>query len=129
MFARICGSAASKEIEFDTDTCAFIIAGVPVLDLNVVDDDYDSVVHHKPGDTFDKVDAHNLAAGAAILTVAAYAFAEADQQPAERLSWSEVQALLRDDGALDYVLTSELKELWYEQARVVHDATRAVIHC
>lgn len=114
MFARIGGSATTKEIEFDTDTCAFFIAGVPVLDLNVVDDDYDSVVHHKPGDTFDKVDAHNLAAGTAMLTVAAYAFAEAEQRPAKRLSWSEVQALLRDDGALDYVLTSELKDLWHE---------------
>ena len=35
-----------------------------------------SQVHHKTSDTIDKVDAHNLAAGAAIVAITAYALAE-----------------------------------------------------
>jgi hypothetical protein len=69
-------------------------------------------VHHKPADTLDKVDDHDLSAGAAMLAVTAYAFADAESRPAPRLSWPAVQDLLKAGGALDYVLSSNMKDLW-----------------
>ena len=112
MLARIGGSGVTQDLEFDTDSGSFLIAGVPALNLDVVDDQYDSVVHHKPADTLDKVDDHDLAAGAAMLAVTAYAFADAEMRPAPRLSWPAVQGLLKAGGALDYVLTSNMNDLW-----------------
>ena len=112
MLARIGGSGITQDLEFDTDSGSFLIAGVPALNLDVVDDQYDSVVHHKPADTLDKVDDHDLAAGAAMLAVTAYAFADAEMRPAPRLSWPAVLGLLKAGGALDYVLTSNMNDLW-----------------
>jgi carboxypeptidase Q len=114
MFSRIGGSATTDDLSFDTDTGGFLVAGVPTLDLDVVDDDYDAVVHHKPADTLDKVDAHDLAAGAAMLAVAGYAFAENAERPVRRLQSSEVQDLLKTNGALEYVETSDMKDLWHQ---------------
>jgi hypothetical protein len=63
----------------------------------VVEDQYDSIVHHKPTDTLDKVDDHDLTTGAAMLAVTAHAFADADVRPAPRLSWTaERQPEARD---------------------------------
>ena len=64
---RLGGSTVTEDVEFDTDSGSFLLAGVPAFDLDVVDDEYDTVVHHKPGDTLDKVDAHDLTAGASHL--------------------------------------------------------------
>jgi carboxypeptidase Q len=112
MLARIGGSGITRDLQFDTDSGSFLIAGVPALNLDVVEDQYDSVVHHKPADTLDKVDDHDLTAGAAMLAVTAYAFADGESRPAQRLSWPAVQDLLKKGGALDYVLTSNMKDLW-----------------
>jgi carboxypeptidase Q len=108
------GTAFSDDLTFDTDSGAFFIAGVPALDLSVVDDDYDAVLHHKPADTLDKVDAHDLAAGAAMLAVTAYALAETPQRPLARLTAPDVESILKRSGALEYVRTSELRDLWHE---------------
>ena len=112
MLARVGGSGITRDLQFDTDSGSFLIAGVPALNLDVVDDQYDAVVHHKPADTLDKVDAHDLAAGAAMLAVTAYVFADVYARTAPRLSWPEVQALLERGGALEYVTTSNMKDLW-----------------
>ena len=82
--------------------------------MDVVDDQYDAVVHHKPADTLDKVDAHELVAGTAMLAVTAYVFADVEARPVPRLSWSAVQDLLRKGGALEYVTGSNMKDLWQE---------------
>lgn len=110
--ARLGGSSITNEVEFDTDTGPFLLAGVASLNLDVADDQYDSVVHHKPADTLDKVDAHDLAAGAAMLAVTAYLFADAETRPIPRLSWPEVQELLKKGGALEYVMASNMNDLW-----------------
>ena len=110
--ARLGGSNITNEVEFGTDTGPFLLAGVASLDLDVAEDQYDSVVHHKPADTLDKVNAHDLAAGAAMLAVTAYLFADAEARPMPRLSWPEVQELLKKGGALEYVMTSNMNDLW-----------------
>jgi carboxypeptidase Q len=113
---RTIGGSAfnNEELEFDTDTGAFFMAGVPALNLAVVDDQYDAVLHHKPADTLDKVDAHDLAAGAAMIAVTAYALAEVPERPLARLTWPEIEAILKHAGALDYANATDLANLWRE---------------
>ena len=112
--ARLGGSRITNEVEFDTDSGPFLLAGVATLNLAVVEDQYDSIVHHKPADTFDKVDAHDLTAGAAMLAVTAYLFADEEGRPTPRLTWPQVQDLLKNGGALEYVMSSNMKDLWRE---------------
>jgi carboxypeptidase Q len=114
LLTRLGGSAVSENADFDTDSGGFLLAGVPAFDLDVVDDDYDPVVHHKPADTLDKVDAHDLTAGAAMLAVTAYALAESAERPLRRFSRQEVEELLNKNGALEYIRTSPLNDLWRE---------------
>jgi len=108
---RIGGSATSDDLSFDTDVAAFVVAGVPTLNLAVVDDQYDSVVHHKPADTLDKVDVHDLTAGAAMLAVTAYALADAAEPAVPRLSAPQREQLLKRASALEYVRSSSMKDL------------------
>jgi hypothetical protein len=53
-----------------------------------------SNTHHRPGDTFDKVDRHALAEGAAILAATAYAIADGEEFP-RQLSQVEIEDLLK----------------------------------
>jgi Zn-dependent M28 family amino/carboxypeptidase len=108
---RIGGSATSDDLSFDTDVAAFVVAGVPTLNLDVVDDQYDSVVHHKPADTLDKVDVHDLTAGAAMLAVTAYALADTAEPAVPPLSGPQREQLLKRAGALEYVRSSSMKDL------------------
>jgi hypothetical protein len=114
VLARLGGSGVTKDLQFGTDSGSFLIAGVPALNLDVVEDQYESVAHHKPADTLDKVDAHDLAAGAAMLAVTACVFADAEVRPLPRLAWPDVQVILKRGGALEYVMTSNMKDLWQE---------------
>ena len=57
-----------------------MLEGIPALDLWVDMSKYGDV-HHKSSDTIDKVDAHNLSAGSAIVAVTAYAVAEQPEPP------------------------------------------------
>lgn len=108
---RLGGSATSTDLSFDTDVAGFIVAGVPALNLDVVDDQYDAVVHHKPADTLDKLDVQALTAGAAMLAVTAYALAETPQPAGPRLTVAQRAELLSRNGALDYVQSSSMKDL------------------
>jgi Zn-dependent M28 family amino/carboxypeptidase len=108
---RVGGSVTSNDLDFDTDVAAFLVAGVPTLNLDVVDDQYDSVVHHKPADTLDKVDVHDLTAGAAMLAVTAYALAETKEAAVPHFTVAQRVQLLRRNGALEYVQTSSMKDL------------------
>ena len=60
---------------FDSDGGPFIREGIPTLDMNADDGPYD-LVHHKSTDTIDRVNPRNLAVGAAMVAVTAYAVAD-----------------------------------------------------
>ncbi|MCU1381648.1 MAG: peptidase family protein [Acidobacteria bacterium] len=66
----------SLRYAFQSDGAAFILAGIPTLDLNADDTKYEEI-HHKAADTMDRVDAHNLAIAAAAVAATAYAIADA----------------------------------------------------
>jgi acetyl-CoA acetyltransferase len=87
------GNGISQEASFDTDHGAFMLEGVPALDL-WVDMSHYGEVHHKSSDTIDKVDAHNLAAGAAIVAVTAFAIAESPKPIAPKLDHAAVAEIL-----------------------------------
>jgi carboxypeptidase Q len=86
----------------DTDHFSFVIAGIPALDLLVDPKNYE-VAHHKAADTVDKVDAHDLASGAAVLAVTAYALSNQTESFAPHLDHAGIEALLKEDG-LDELL-------------------------
>ncbi len=73
----------SMQYAFDSDGGPFIAEGIPTLDMNVDDEPYEQI-HHKATDTIDRVDARNLAIGAAVVTVTAWAIADAPRRIAPR---------------------------------------------
>jgi Iap family predicted aminopeptidase len=85
------------EADFDSDQETFIVAGVPIYSLKVDPQDYDTR-HHTIIDTFERVDPRMLAIQTAVMAVAGYSFANADQRPGPRLSPPEVQQLLKRTG-------------------------------
>jgi hypothetical protein len=70
---------------------------VPAYELKVDPGDYD-VRHHTIVDTFDRIDPRMLGIHTAVLAVAAYSFANAEQAPGRRQSPAEVQELLKRTG-------------------------------
>ena len=64
------------EIFFETDHAPFLIRGVPAFVLDTAFEKY-MQLHHKPSDTFDKVNQRDLNLGVATVAVTAYAFADA----------------------------------------------------
>jgi hypothetical protein len=93
LLADLSGGSLSQEVSFDTDHGHFMLEGVPALDLWVEMEDYGKI-HHKASDTIDKVDAHSLALGTAIIAVTAYAIAERDQALALRLDHAAVGTIV-----------------------------------
>jgi carboxypeptidase Q len=93
LLVNLSGNGISQEASFDTDHGAFMLEGVPALDL-WVDMSHYGEVHHKSSDTIDKVDAHNLAAGAAIVAVTAFAIAESPKPIAPKLDHAAVAEIL-----------------------------------
>jgi hypothetical protein len=87
---------------FQSDDGAFILNGIPALDLDPDETKYDEV-HHKASDTIDKVDRHDLAVGAAAVAIAAFAIADAMQPIAPHLDRSAIAAML-GAARLDHVL-------------------------
>jgi hypothetical protein len=98
------GEQLSAETTFDTDHGHFMIAGVPSLNLWVDMTHYEEI-HHKASDTVDKVDVHDLAAGAAVVAVTAYAIAEQPAPLAPHIDHKAVADILKKAG-LDEFLTS-----------------------
>jgi hypothetical protein len=74
----------SLRYAFQSDGAPFVLAGIPTLDLNADDTKYEDI-HHKAADTIERVDAHQLAAGAAAVAATALALADAPSRPAPRL--------------------------------------------
>ncbi|HEY0406018.1 MAG TPA: M20/M25/M40 family metallo-hydrolase [Pyrinomonadaceae bacterium] len=94
LLAALSGNGISQETSFDTDHGAFMLQGIPALDL-WVDMTHYGEVHHKSSDTIDKVDAHNLAAGAAIVAITAYAIADNPSPIAPKLEHEAVAEIIR----------------------------------
>jgi hypothetical protein len=82
----------SLRYAFQSDGAPFILAGIPILDLNADDTKYEDI-HHKAADTIERVDARQLAAGAAALAATARAIADAPARVAPRLDPRAVERL------------------------------------
>lgn len=93
------GGGISSEFTFDTDHGPFALEGVPTLD-QWVDFTHYMEVHHKASDTLDKVDAHNLALGTAIMAVTTYAIAEKPERLVPRLNHDAVEEILKKEDML-----------------------------
>lgn len=95
LLANLSGNGISPETSFDTDHGPFMLEGIPALDL-WVDMSHYGEVHHKSSDTLDKVDAHNLAAGSAIVAVTAYAIADSINPIAPKLERPAVTEIIKN---------------------------------
>jgi hypothetical protein len=98
----------SLRYAFQTDVGPFILAGVPSLDLNPDDVEYEQI-HHKTTDTIERVNGRNLATSAATVAVTAYAIADAPMPIAPHVDDRAVAAMLAA-AKMDGVL--ELMGLW-----------------
>ena len=78
---------------FQSDGAPFILAGIPTLDLNADDTRYEEI-HHKAADTIDRVDARNLAVGAAAVAATAHAIAESTARFAPHLDQRTVKRMI-----------------------------------
>jgi carboxypeptidase Q len=97
LLAPLGGGALDRTLTADTDHFPFLAAGVPALDLNVEDGNYDGA-HHKPGDTIDKINEHALASGLAVMAVTTYALASTSGAFAPHLERAGVEQLFKPDG-------------------------------
>lgn len=104
LLRELSGGELSQELTFDTDHGPFMLQGIPVLDL-LVDAPHYEEIHHKSGDTFDKVDPLDFKAGAAIVAVTAYALAQNPQPIAPHLDHAAVAEILKKLPDLDTLLT------------------------
>jgi hypothetical protein len=81
-----------------------MLEGLPALDL-WVDMAHYGEVHHKSSDTIDKVDAHNLADGAAVVAVTAYAIAERNVWLVPHLDHKAVGEILKKANLDEFLKT------------------------
>jgi hypothetical protein len=99
------GDGLSEEVTFDTDHAHFMTAGIPAFDL-WVDMKHYFEIHHKASDTVDKIDAHNLAAGAAIVAITGYAIADRPEPIGAHLDHNAVEELLKKANIYDFLKAS-----------------------
>ena len=85
------------DADFDSDHESFMVVGVPAYSLRVEPGDYDAR-HHTIIDTFERIDPRMLGIQTAVMAVAGYAFANAEERPGRRLSQAEVRELLKRTG-------------------------------
>jgi hypothetical protein len=97
LLAPLGAGKVDMQLTADTDHFSFLAEGVPALDLLVDMSGYDTI-HHKIADTIDKVDAHDLASGAAVLAVTAYAIASTKEPFAPHLDRAAVVELFKEGG-------------------------------
>ncbi len=82
------------ELAFGTDAGPFLVQGVPAFLLWTPVEKY-RTLHHKPGDTFDKVNQRDLNLGAAVVAITSYALADAPQR-LKHYSSEEMEAQLKE---------------------------------
>jgi len=107
LFAGLGPVDLKDEFHCDTDHCPFALEGVPTFNLEVDEKVYNDV-HHAPSDTLDKVNQHDLAAGAASVAVAAYALADLPERIGPRLGHAKVTENLKAKSALDDLVAEGL---------------------
>ncbi|MGA8041860.1 MAG: M20/M25/M40 family metallo-hydrolase, partial [Terracidiphilus sp.] len=93
------GTTDDGKFTFQTDEGPFLAQGVPSFVLWTPLEKY-FALHHKPSDTFDKVDQRDLNLGAAVVGVTAYAFADSPTT-LKHYSAAEVEDELKQIKALD----------------------------
>ena len=98
------GGGLKVEVKFEelSDWGTFLLAGIPTLDLWVDLTPYWQI-HHKPSDTFDKIDAHNLATGAVIVAVTAHLIAEHPTTISPHLDQPAIDKVLQNAGVYETV--------------------------
>lgn len=84
---------------FQTDEAPFLVHGVPSFVLNTEVTKYE-LLHHKPSDSFDKVNERDLNLGVAVVGITAYAFADAPEM-GKHLTDAQVEEQLKKIKALD----------------------------
>jgi len=89
------GGDLAMDTTYDTDHGPFVLDGIPALDLEVDMSHYFDI-HHKSGDTFDKVDALDFKAGEAIVAATAWALAETEKPIARHADREAVGEILRN---------------------------------
>lgn len=89
------GDRLKSEVKFEelSDWESFFLEGVPTLDLWVDLTSYWDI-HNRAGDTFDKVNAHNLTTGSAIVAITAAWFAEQPIAIPSRLDQATINKIL-----------------------------------
>jgi len=101
VLAAIGGDEVEITLTLDTDHFPFVLRGVPAMDLLVDPGNYE-IVHHQIADTVDKVDAHDLATGAAVVAATAGWLATAPEPLAPRLDHDGIEEVLKtEEGLLD----------------------------
>lgn len=88
------GGELSLKTTYDTDHGPFLLQGVPALDL-LVDMAHYGEIHHKAGDTYDKVDPLNFKGGTAIVAVTALTIAQEDKPIAPHADHAAVAEILK----------------------------------
>jgi carboxypeptidase Q len=92
--SQFSGDGLSLETTFDSDHAPFVLTGVPTFDLWIDETAYFRI-HHKSGDTFDKINPLNLNAGAAIVALTAYALAEHPEPIGKHLDLPSVTTIIQ----------------------------------
>lgn len=100
----------SLQFHFGSDHVPFFLHGIPAFDLDVDDAPY-GLVHHKPSDTFDKVNRHQLASGAAIVAVTAYLLAEREAPIGPHADRATVEKILQNNKMDPAFLFPKMKDL------------------
>ncbi len=93
----------SMEVTFDSDHGPFVLQGIPALDLWVDDEHYEKV-HHKPSDTFDKVDPIFFKTDTTVVAVTAYVLAAMPQPIAPHLDHAAVGEILKKAELEQYLI-------------------------
>jgi len=88
------GTTDEGRFTFETDEAPFLVHGVPSFVLWTPMEKY-MQLHHKPSDTFDKVNQRDLNLGAATVGLTAYAFADATTS-LKHLSPAELEKQLKE---------------------------------
>ena len=99
------GGEISMEFTYDTDHGPFVLQGVPALD-QMVDTEAYMQIHHKSGDTYDKVDPVDFKAGEAILAATAWVIANDPKAIAPHIDHAAVAEILKKQEGLIELLTS-----------------------
>lgn len=87
----------SMNTTYDTDHGPFMLQGVPALDQEV-DMSHYMEVHHKPSDTYDKVDPVNFKTDVAVVAVTAYAIVQDPKPIAPHIDHAAVGEIMKSSG-------------------------------